>query len=134
MTDRASSSSTERRRLASMTADDLRAEIARIFNEARDRALALVEVDAAALAVSGRPKARWLRLKEAAAACGWHPDTMAAKARMHGLGRRDGRVWWIDMRRVGAWRDGKPYERLNWEVSASFGQYSDDPDDASAAS
>lgn len=118
--------------------DDVRSQQLAALKVARaaiDNALALLgRSDLATMSAVDRPKARWLRLKEAADECGWHPETMAAKARMHGLGRRDGRVWMIDMVRVAAWQDGKPYERLTSEVSASSGKNSDEPDDSSAAS
>ena len=110
-----------------MPAPDLRAEIAGLFaslrrdiDERERRALELLEHAALPPSASDRPD--WCSLKEAAGECGVHVDTMARQARAHGLGRRIDRVWNIDMRRVRAWREGKPYERLpqeTWELSAS---------------
>lgn len=90
---------------------DLTQEIQAIFDEARDRALALI---AAKAGHASAPAPRWLKLKAAAAELSLHTDTLTARARRHGLGRQEGRrgQWLIDMNRVEAWQQGRPYSPL----------------------
>jgi hypothetical protein len=112
---------------------DLAAQL-RAARAALDRALALLgETDADMVpAPAGEPE--WLPLKGAARECGVHPETMAARARAHGLGLVTNRVWRIDMVRVRAWREGRRYARLAPTDSASSGNISDAPDGRPAAS
>lgn len=102
------------------TSADLKQEIQALFDDARDRALALI---AAKAGHASAPAPRWLKLKVAAAELSLHTDTLTARARRHGLGRQEGRrgQWLIDMNRVEAWQQGRPYSPLpqgNQEDSA----------------
>lgn len=120
-----------------MTDDaELRARQIAALEEARsavNRALALLREPGASVAAALAVEPDWRSLKEAAHACDVHPETMARQARAHGLGRRRDRVWRIDMHRVRAWEEGRPYTPLMSEDSASPGNLSDASDDSSAA-
>lgn len=59
-----------------------------------------------------REEPRWVALKIAAHECGVNTDTMARRAREHGLGRRVGHSWQIDMARVEALREGRSYVKI----------------------
>lgn len=55
----------------------------------------------------------WVNLATAAFRCGQkHVNTMARIVRSNGLGRREGRDWSVDMNRVRAWQEGRPYPPL----------------------
>lgn len=106
---------------------DVKAEIARIFDEARDRALALVTAGVSSVPdvniVASAEQPDWRKLKDAARICGVHPDTMARQARANGLGSRiDGGAWRIDMTRVRAWQEVRPYARLPQAMSEDIGE------------
>lgn len=59
--------------------------------------------------------AKWVTLSAAAWHCGRHVDRMAQLVRRHGLGRRVGKAWMVDMVRVEAWLQGRPYEPIRDE-------------------
>lgn len=65
----------------------------------------------------------WTNLATAAFYCGRHPDSMARLVRAHGLGRRDGRDWRIDLNRVRAWQEGRPYSPLSPAMSDIVGDH-----------
>jgi len=101
---------------------DLRAELAAVFAKARAeldqaerRALALLRLETSAPAAA-RPadnEPEWINLETAAHRC-WncHPETMARRARVHGLGHRVGRGWMIDARRLAAWMEKRPFDPI----------------------
>lgn len=76
----------------------------------------------------GEPE--WVNLATAAALCRVHPDTMANRARVFGLGwRPGGRDYRVDMVRVRRWQEGKPYDRLPPHVPKETGKPGKLPDD-----
>ncbi len=106
--------------------DDIRAALDTL------RALIVADAPAAADAtehvVDDEPE--WASLAAAAALCRVHPDTMANRCRINGLGwRPGGRDYRVDMVRVRRWQEGKPYERLPADVPREPGRTRKLPDD-----
>lgn len=114
---------------------DLQARIAALqaARDAIDREIALLSDGAAAPPLSiGDPD--WVNLATAAHRCGRHVDSMARIVRARGLGRRVGRDWRVDMNRVRAWQEGRPFPPLPSEIVGHRGESSDVPDDSMEAS
>lgn len=114
-------------------------EVLRQAREAIDRALVALGANTVIDTETPTPvdEPDWRKLKDAARICGVHPETMSRWARSHGLGRRiDGGEWRIDMARVNAWQEGRPYTRLSQDLSEdvdSCRRLSDAPEDGTAA-
>ena len=79
----------------------------------------------------GDDEPQWVNLATAAALCRVHPDTMANRCRINGLGWRPGggRDYRVDMVRVRKWEQGRPYERLPVDVPKEPGRPGKLPDD-----
>lgn len=71
-----------------------------------------IDLELARLGVDPAPEPEWVPLSVAAHRCRRHPDRMAQLVRLHGLGRRIGRDWFVDWRRVSAWLQGAPYSPI----------------------
>lgn len=76
----------------------------------------------------------WVNLATAAALCRVHPDTMANRCRINGLGWRPGggRDYRVDMVRVRKWQEGRPYEPLPSDVPKEPGKPGKLPDECGA--
>ena len=76
-----------------------------------------------------QPEPEWATLKQAAAVCRVHVDTMASRCRAHGLGwRAGGRDYRVDMVRVRAWAEGRPYNPLPAALPEGSGKPGTVPD------
>lgn len=106
--------------------------------EAIDRALAALDGSEEPTVAASREEPEWLSLGQAAYRCGkCHPETMARRARAHGLGRRVGGQWMIDWKRVSAWLEVRPFDPIPQEddmpeIVERCGKQSDAGDDDSA--
>lgn len=89
-----------------MDADANQTRIAEL-QEAR----AAIDAELARLGASTAP-AKWVTLSVAAWHCGRHVDRMAQLVKRHGLGRRVGKAWMVDIARVEAWLQKRPYEPI----------------------
>lgn len=110
----------------SATPDD-RAQIAALLDasqQAIDAArVMLASGSGASAAVLPAPSVEpeWVNLATAAFYLGKHPDTASRIVRAHGLGRRVGRDWSIDLVRVRAWQQGQPFPPLAARTSDILG-------------
>lgn len=97
------------------------------------RALIVPTSAATTETVAADSEPQWTTLANAAALCRVHPDTMANRARVFGLGwRAGGRDYRIDMVRVRKWEQGRPFERLPADVPKEPGRTRKLPDDCPA--
>jgi len=107
--------------------DDIRAALNTL------RALIVADVPAPPVAtetVVDDAEPEWVNLATAAALCRVHPDTMANRCRINGLGwRPGGRDYRVDMVRVRRWQEGRPYDRLPADVPKEPGKPGKLPDD-----
>ena len=90
---------------------DLHSNLERVaeLRAARDA----IDLELARLGVDPAPEPpEWITLDATARRCRRHPDRMAQLVRQHGLGRRIGRDWLVDWRRVLAWLQGTPYSPI----------------------
>lgn len=86
---------------------------------------------ATATAVAADDEPQWVNLATAAALCRVHPDTMANRCRINGLGWKPGggRDYRVDMVRVRKWQEGRPYEPLPSDVPKEPGKPGKLPDE-----
>ena len=109
---------------------DLRAAVVRLLAEA-EAILAMIDGETVASPIAApADNPEWVVLKEAAVRCGVHTETMARRAEEHGLGRRIGRIWKIDMTRVEALQEGRTYE----PIPRRTGSLRNDPDEVDGQS
>jgi len=93
------------------TATEVQTAIARIFDEARDRALALVASQRALPTAASEPD--WISRGEAAAIRRCSLETMTTYIKEFGLGTKTATgPWRVDKCRLQSWMEGKSYQPL----------------------
>jgi excisionase family DNA binding protein len=90
---------------------DVQAAIARIFDEARDRALALVASQKSLSTPAFDPD--WITLGQAANIRNCTEQTMVRHVIENGLGVKTGGRWRVDRRRLNAWMAGLSFQPLD---------------------